>query len=559
MKIKGIFSGFFCLFIVCCLAVCSALADISRVERDLETGEITVVGTISAAKAYEPVTVWIEKTEGGSQIMDMGTVSTDQNGDFSYKFKLTDGFTSYVAHVTGINFSADFSMPFAFYSESDIQTAFTAFKNAQRAVTGSEDTAKMEQALNDFSDVLDLDKAILSRISGKTAFYKRLVNSASVSSYNSIKELYMKTAITELFNQAGEGNIAGLLDEFKTVINISDSELYELYNDTAFSTNAKNAVHKKMAVGSFTAYSDIESLFYECVILKGVEFSPYYTTTAKLLGDNNVRIGLAWAAYNGLSTQAKKDTVMQGMTGYSATGYSDMVSQFAALVSAADSVAGGTGPTGGGGGGAGGGGGSGVSGLGSSGVSVAASATQGQVKIAFVDIEDVSWAWEAITELTNKGVINGKEEYFFMPNDNVTRTEFVKMLVGAFSIPFTENKMNFTDLGDDFWGYSYIQAAYNAGIVNGIGNGEFGINSEITREDMAVMIGRTLAMKGISLQAGGLSFSDNTSISDYARDSISRLYGVGIINGMGDGSFMPKESATRAQAAKIIYSSAILK
>ena len=80
----------------------------------------------------------------------------------------------------------------------------------------------------------------------------------------------------------------------------------------------------------------------------------------------------------------------------------------------------------------------------------------------------------------------------------------------------------------------------------------FGVGLPITREDMAVILCRAMEKK-TELKAGTTKFSDNDEIAPYALPCVQKLTKAGIIGGMGDGSFAPKNNATRAQAAAMLY------
>ena len=185
--------------------------------------------------------------------------------------------------------------------------------------------------------------------------------------------------------------------------------------------------------------------------------------------------------------------------------------------------------------------------------------TQGMDVIGgFRDIRDVSWAQKAIVALTSIGVVNGKEEGLFYPNDNVTRAEFVKILVGALEYAGridTENvSCSFADVPETEWYYAPVAAAVNAGIVTGVSDTEFAPNANITRQDMALMLTRAADAAGIELRSGAeTTFTDEASIAGYALDAVKTMSRAGIVNGFDDGSFMPMNNATRAQAAVVIY------
>ena len=171
----------------------------------------------------------------------------------------------------------------------------------------------------------------------------------------------------------------------------------------------------------------------------------------------------------------------------------------------------------------------------------------------YADINGVIWARNAIVNLTNQGIISGKGKDVFAPNDLITREEFVKMLVGAFTndVEITK-KINFNDVSADAWYSSYIEKGVNAGIVTGYSNEFFGTGQNITRQDMAVMTYRA-ALSGISPESEENAFSDFDEVAPYAQTAVSVMSEKGIINGKGDGGFYPNDNATRAEAAKIVY------
>ncbi|MGN0183042.1 MAG: S-layer homology domain-containing protein [Candidatus Ornithomonoglobus sp.] len=180
-----------------------------------------------------------------------------------------------------------------------------------------------------------------------------------------------------------------------------------------------------------------------------------------------------------------------------------------------------------------------------------------QANDAFADISSAVWAREAINGLAAAGIINGKSETEFAPNDTVTRAEFAKMLMGTFglnSASFTSS--SFRDVSTDAWYFQAVETAYNLGIITGIDDGVFAPDALITRQDMAVMVSRAAAVTGkdIPETVEAKSFADASSISSYAVNAVDQLVKGGIINGMSDTEFAPLSNATRAQAAKILYS-----
>ena len=184
------------------------------------------------------------------------------------------------------------------------------------------------------------------------------------------------------------------------------------------------------------------------------------------------------------------------------------------------------------------------------GMSVVTSPTIPQAEI-FTDLGSVEWAKPAIMDLYEKEIVNGYGKEF-MPMSNVTRAEFVKMIVAARKLPLGSiNVDTCVDVYEDDWYAPYVSAAIDAGIVLGNDKGEFMPASNITRQDMAVMICRAfnITYPGVSEAV----FDDMNLVFDYAKESVFCLYKNSIISGKGNGLFAPVDNATRAEAAQIIY------
>jgi hypothetical protein len=173
------------------------------------------------------------------------------------------------------------------------------------------------------------------------------------------------------------------------------------------------------------------------------------------------------------------------------------------------------------------------------------------VEEIFTDLDNAEWAKPYIAECYRLGIVSGGGNGAFEPLRDVTRSEFVKMLVSAFNIPRSNGIVDFEDVLPSDWCYPYIRDAVAAGVVNGYGNGFFGSNDYITRQDISVMVYR-LAKDRLEYKEPAV-FSDGGGIASYARESVKKLAEAGIIRG-NDGVFRPADNATRAEAAKIIAS-----
>ena len=155
--------------------------------------------------------------------------------------------------------------------------------------------------------------------------------------------------------------------------------------------------------------------------------------------------------------------------------------------------------------------------------------------------------------LASKGIISGKGDGRFYPNDTVTREEFVKIIVEAFKIYSNTATVEFEDVDSGRWSYGYIASAYRAGIIAGNSDTTFNPAGEMTRQDMAVIMYRVANLVGLGLNSADVTFADGADIADYAKEAVGALCSAGIINGTGDNCFSPLETVTRAQAAKIAY------
>lgn len=171
---------------------------------------------------------------------------------------------------------------------------------------------------------------------------------------------------------------------------------------------------------------------------------------------------------------------------------------------------------------------------------------------AFDDLASVEWAKDAIKAMADKGIIAKPDDKKFRPNDSITREEFVKLLVMAAGVYDENAEVDFTDVPKDAWYYSYVASAYKAGLVEGISETEFGSGLNIKRQDVAVLCSRVENGK-LDAVRDAKDFADDAQISDYAKEAVDKLYCAGIINGMDDDMFSPLSTATRAQAALMIY------
>jgi len=175
------------------------------------------------------------------------------------------------------------------------------------------------------------------------------------------------------------------------------------------------------------------------------------------------------------------------------------------------------------------------------------------VKASFTDVTQ-GWAKEAVEALAARNIVKGVGEGQFNPDGQVTRAEFITMLMNAFGLTDAGATSSFTDVKQGTWYYAQVATAQQLGIVNGKTDGSFGIHDAITRQDMAVMVYKAMEVMNLKLSTEKAAmFNDQEHISAYAQKAVNAMHASGIINGMGNGNFAPKDNASRAQAAVIIY------
>jgi len=178
-----------------------------------------------------------------------------------------------------------------------------------------------------------------------------------------------------------------------------------------------------------------------------------------------------------------------------------------------------------------------------------------QNKSIFNDVAETSWAFESINELYKAGIVNGTGDGNFLPDNPVTRAEFVKMLVMTLGVFDETAEAEFIDVSADDYFYKYIVSARKHGLVEGFSDGSFGASAYITREQLAVMLNRAIKIHLPDIQkAEMVSFNDMEEISDYALDSVYDIASIGLMNGVGNGMFDPAGISTRAMSAKVLYS-----
>ncbi len=176
-------------------------------------------------------------------------------------------------------------------------------------------------------------------------------------------------------------------------------------------------------------------------------------------------------------------------------------------------------------------------------------------KETFKDVKKNDWYYEAVEYVANKGLMNGTGNDEFTPDANTTRGMIVTILYRLEGSPKV-SMSTFTDVANTEYYAKAVAWAEKNGIVNGYGEGKFGPNDVITREQLAAIMYRYSNYKKYDTSVGEdtniLSYNDISELSEYAVSSMQWACGAGLVNGIGDGKLAPKGNATRAQLATIL-------
>lgn len=178
------------------------------------------------------------------------------------------------------------------------------------------------------------------------------------------------------------------------------------------------------------------------------------------------------------------------------------------------------------------------------------------VSNVFTDLDSSYW-WviNPLQTLYINGYVNGRTATTFAPGENITRAEFLKILLLELNMVDANATVAFSDVNASDWFYPYVASGANRGIVKGRSETEFAPNALITREEICIMTMRAVRACNIDLGTAVATgaFTDEADIASYAVEDVHALKAAGIVSGRDTGAFDPKANATRAEAVKILY------
>ncbi|WCK55325.1 S-layer homology domain-containing protein [Aneurinibacillus sp. Ricciae_BoGa-3] len=182
----------------------------------------------------------------------------------------------------------------------------------------------------------------------------------------------------------------------------------------------------------------------------------------------------------------------------------------------------------------------------------AASTTVSSSQSSYNDIGDAGqWAVSFITKAKELGIMVGDNHNKFHPTQAITRQETAVVLSNLLKLNVQDvAKSSFSDVNAK-WGIKYVEAAKNAGLMLGDGNGKFRPDAPITRQELAVILVK--AATGTA-QTGTytLSIPDAGSVSKYAKNYVAKVMELKLMVGDTNKHFNPLNTASRQEIATVV-------
>lgn len=180
----------------------------------------------------------------------------------------------------------------------------------------------------------------------------------------------------------------------------------------------------------------------------------------------------------------------------------------------------------------------------------------GLIAIPFTDVAPSDWFYADVCYVYQNNLFQGQTTpTTFEPHTKMNRAMLATVLYRLAGATGGVPSAGYTDVPDSAWFADAVNWAAWAGVVNGMGNGTYLPQQDLTREQMVVMLYRYARdFAGIEVPATGdlTAFPDRASASTWARDALSWAVGHGVITGYTDGTLAPGGTASRAEVATML-------
>jgi len=173
---------------------------------------------------------------------------------------------------------------------------------------------------------------------------------------------------------------------------------------------------------------------------------------------------------------------------------------------------------------------------------------------------DVSthWAESSINNLASRLVINGADEQRFLPDTEITRAEFMAIMIRALGLSSANKTFHFRDITEEAWYHQAVQIGYSYGLVDGYSDGSFKPNEKITRQEAMMILSRAMMLVKLNKEIDNTkqqelinNFTDSELLASWARQAAGLAIEIGLIGGY-KGELHPLQNITRAETAAII-------
>ncbi|QJD86526.1 S-layer homology domain-containing protein [Cohnella herbarum] len=159
-----------------------------------------------------------------------------------------------------------------------------------------------------------------------------------------------------------------------------------------------------------------------------------------------------------------------------------------------------------------------------------------------------AWASAEMSSWKGLGLLQGDRQGNLLPNQTVTKAEFLAFVNRVFNYRLTSDK-TFGDVSPTAWYADEISKAYAAGILQGNAKGDVSPLATLTREEAAIILSRVFDI--VSSGSTSFKFADDDKISTWATEAVYAMKDAGYVEGT-NGEFQPRKGLTRAEAVKMI-------
>ena len=173
---------------------------------------------------------------------------------------------------------------------------------------------------------------------------------------------------------------------------------------------------------------------------------------------------------------------------------------------------------------------------------------------AFTDVNN-HWAKDNMLFVVSRGLLSGTSATTFSPNTGMTRGMFVTALGRLAGVDPTDYQASrFTDVKEDAYYAPYVNWAAKTGVVSGTTDTAFAPDTNINREQMAVIMKNYAAKLGYTIPKTleVVNFADSAGISSWAKEAVKSMQQAGILAGKTNNCFDPAGTATRAEVAAVL-------